>query len=118
MIIKKIVKKIIFHMYKIKIDLKSDLSLSILKKKDASFSRIIDSHITLNKMGRNCFLEYVYGYGEINLGDYVSISGPGTILHSEIGSINIGSYTSIAENVSIQEFNHDYTRITTSTLFF
>ncbi len=118
MLVKKIIKKIIFKMHNVQIDLKSDLSLSIIKNNDASFSKIINSRVTINKMGHNCFLEHVYGYGEINLGDYVSISGPGTVLHSEKGAINIGSYTSIAANVSIQEFNHDYSNITTSTLFF
>ena len=52
-------------------------------------------------------------YGNIELGEFVSISGPGTILHSEVGKITIGSFSSIAENVSIQEFNHNLGRPTT-----
>lgn len=114
--IKKIIKKAVLRKKKILIDIKTDLNLNIHSDCSGLPSRIIDSHIKIEKIGKGCFLEYVYGYGKIELGNYVSISGPGTILHSEIGKISVGSFSSIAENVSIQEFNHRMERPTTAAI--
>lgn len=113
---KRLIKKILLKRKNIYVDRKTNLNLSVESRTDGKISRIIDSQIRLEKIGYGCFLEHVYGYGKIELGNYVSISGPGTILHSEIGKISIGSFSSIAENVSIQEFNHDMSRVTTSTV--
>ena len=79
-------------------------------------AKIIDSNIQLDLIGDGCFIEHTTAYGHIELGNYVSISGPGTILHSVNGKIKIGSFTSIAENVSIQEFNHDMSKPTTAAV--
>lgn len=59
------------------------------------------------------FFEHVYAYGDIELDNNISISGPGTVLHAVKGKIKIGSYTSIAPNVTITEFNHDINRPST-----
>jgi len=53
----------------------------------------------------------------INIGRYTSINGPNTDLVSKINSINVGSFCSIARNVSIQEFNHRYDRLSTYYIF-
>ncbi|MGB3947098.1 MAG: DapH/DapD/GlmU-related protein [Bacteroidia bacterium] len=50
---------------------------------------------------------------QINIGHHTSINGPNTDILSGINPITIGSYTSIARNVSIQEFNHNYKTATT-----
>lgn len=52
-------------------------------------------------------------FGKVNLGRYTSISGPGTRICAEVNEINIGSFCSIASNVIIQEYYHDYRRATT-----
>ena len=90
MLIKKIIKQYLFRKKKIQIDLSSNLNYGVIVsadyKEDGFYpSRIIDSKINLSKIGEGCFLEYVVGYGDISLGRFVSISGPGTILHAEIG---------------------------------
>lgn len=48
----------------------------------------------------------------ITINRYSSINGPNTDLLSYINPITIGSFCSIARNVSMQEFNHNYKTIT------
>ncbi|MES2513947.1 MAG: CatB-related O-acetyltransferase [Bacteroidota bacterium] len=51
-------------------------------------------------------------YGTITVGRYTSINGPNTDLRSRLNPITIGNFCSIARNVTFQEFNHDFTRLT------
>ncbi|TDM46084.1 CatB-related O-acetyltransferase [Macrococcoides goetzii] len=51
--------------------------------------------------------------GEIEIGRFVSINGPATRISSKLNGIQIGSYSSIASNVVIQEDFHRMDRITT-----
>ena len=44
--------------------------------------------------------------GNIKLGRFVSINGPGTRLSSKLCGIKVGSFSSIASNVIIQEDYH------------
>ena len=96
----------------IDIDLKSTLNRNVILSPSFVRCKIIDSSLHIKKMGDNCFFEHVYAYGDIELGDNIAISGPGTVLHAEIGKIKIGNYTSIASNVAITEFNHDIQKFT------
>lgn len=48
--------------------------------------------------------------GEIRLGRYTSINGPGVTIFAKRNPVCIGSFCSIARNVQIQEYNHDYGR--------
>ena len=114
--IKRKIKQILLRRKNVCIDSCSDVNYGIVSEKSGKCSIIKDSHIVIQKMGYGCMLEHVYGYGKIEMGRYVSISGPGTILHSEHGKITIGSFTSIAENVSIQEFNHRLDRVTSAAV--
>ena len=52
-------------------------------------------------------------FGKINLGRFVTLSGPGIKISGNVNGIDIGSFTSIAANVIIQEGEHDYNRVTT-----
>lgn len=70
-------------------------------------AKVVNSNVEISSIGDGCFLEHITTYGKIELGNNVSISGPGTILHAVKGKIKIGSFSSIAQNVSIQEFNHN-----------
>lgn len=54
----------------------------------------------------------VYLRGTITVGRYTTINGPNTDLFSLLNPITIGSFCSVARNVSIQEYNHDYDRLT------
>lgn len=53
--------------------------------------------------------------GEVFIGRYTSIWGPNTDITSIKGCpVRVGSFCSIARNVSIQTFNHNHKKITTS----
>lgn len=48
--------------------------------------------------------------GDIEIGRYTSMNGPGITVFSKLNSVRIGSFCSIARNVQIQEYNHDFSR--------
>lgn len=50
--------------------------------------------------------------GEVIIGKNTSISGPNTDLTCLVNKIEIGNFCSIARNVTFQEFNHDFNRLT------
>lgn len=49
--------------------------------------------------------------GKVTIGDFTSVNGPNTDILSGIHSIRIGNFCSIARNVSIQEYNHKFNRL-------
>lgn len=98
------------------IDNRSRINRTVRFAEGFKNAQIIDSNVQIDVIGEGCFVEHATAYGHIELGNYVSISGPGTILHSVTGRIKIGSFCSIAENVSIQEFNHDMSKPTTAAV--
>lgn len=53
----------------------------------------------------------------ITIGRYTSINGPGTEIHAHLNRVEVGSFCSIARNVSIQEFNHRHDRISSYFIF-
>lgn len=64
--------------------------------------------------GEGCrFLGEIMISGKVELGRYVSINGPNTDIIALIHPVTVGSFTSIARNVSMQEFNHNYSNLTT-----
>jgi acetyltransferase-like isoleucine patch superfamily enzyme len=68
----------------------------------------------LKNCGKYCkFSNQVYCSGNVYIGRYTSINGPGTRIHSRINKIIIGNFCSIAPNVSIQETNHKFDRVST-----
>jgi virginiamycin A acetyltransferase len=50
--------------------------------------------------------------GNIKIGRYTSLNGPNLSILSSINPITIGNFCSIARNTDIQEYNHNYNRIT------
>lgn len=118
--IKHIIKFFILKFKGVDIDFKSSLNRKISLPPHFRRAKIINSRLNISKLGDGCFIENVISYGNIELADNVSISGPGTVLHSEKGKIQIGRFSSIAQNVTIQEFNHNMARPSTyaMNLFF
>lgn len=116
--IKKFLKYISFRRKGLDIDFASSLNRNIFFTDSFETGYIRNSNLQISKLGNACYIENSYSYGNIELGNHVSISGPGTVLHSAVGKIKIGNYCSIAQNVSIQEFNHDYKRVSTSAMNF
>jgi virginiamycin A acetyltransferase len=81
----------------------------------ADNSKIINSKLNGNiKAGiKFKLLGGVNLIGNINIGNYTSISGPNTDLTSLVNEIKIGNFCSIARNVTFQEFNHKYDALST-----
>jgi len=69
--------------------------------------KITNSRLSGNIEAREgCKFIDVICLGDIKLGKFVSINGPGTMIVSKISGVEIGSFSSIASNVIIQEHYH------------
>ena len=64
-----------------------------------------------------CFYENPILFGNVTIGRYTSINGPGTRIFAKKNRIIIGSFCSIASNVIIQEYNHSINRVTSYPIF-
>ncbi len=66
-------------------------------------------------IAENCkIIDGVEISGIVDIGRFTSINGPNTDIRSALHSVKIGAFTSIARNVTIQEYNHDFDALTTS----
>lgn len=52
--------------------------------------------------------------GEVSIGRYSSINGPNTDIRAALNPVKIGAFTSIARNVTLQEYNHNFDALTSS----
>jgi virginiamycin A acetyltransferase len=71
---------------------------------------VISGRITI---GSNCRINHISASGNISIGNNTSVWGPNIYMRSAINNISIGNFCSIARNVTIQEYNHDYKKFTT-----
>lgn len=108
----------------LKIDIFSDININKLIKswRDRNFNKtfptiINKSRIGNTSLGMGCKINEVICTGNIELGNFVSINGPATRLAAQVNQITIGSFTSIASNVVIQEHFHNKDRITSYYVF-
>jgi virginiamycin A acetyltransferase len=53
----------------------------------------------------------------LSVGRHTSFNGPNTDIYAAVNEVSIGSFCSIARNVSIQEYNHHHNRLTTYNIF-
>lgn len=114
---KLILKKLLLRLNKnIFIDKKSDVNFNIQVPSEASNYpvKIIDSKCNFLSIGEGCVISEARCYGDIELGKFVTITGPGTVIKSLKERIVVGSFTSIGQNVCIVDFNHSFTKITSS----
>lgn len=100
----------------IKVDFKSRMSYKLIKNKNFKGSRnspIIINNSTIGNIdaGEGCRIRNSFVSKNVKLGRFVSINGPATRIGAHINRIEIGSYTSIASNVVIQEYYHRYNRL-------
>jgi acetyltransferase-like isoleucine patch superfamily enzyme len=51
--------------------------------------------------------------GSVEIGRFTSLWGPGIFILSGVNPIKIGNFCSIARNLTIQEYFHDYNKLTT-----
>jgi virginiamycin A acetyltransferase len=76
-------------------------------------AKIIDSTVSGKVLlGENSFIENGTVCGNVDIATYTSINGPNTDIYAVKTYVKIGSFCSIARNVSIQEYNHMYQRCT------
>ena len=107
------IKKLILkNRNNILIDFNSDVNLNVINQtKESQYPcKIIHSDCSLTTVNEGCLISESKTYGDIHLGRFVSITGPGTVVKSLKEKISIGSFTSIGQNVCIFDFNHDFNR--------
>lgn len=63
-------------------------------------------------MGKNCKLNRCEIFGHVTLGRNTSLWGPNLDIYTNENTVEIGSYCSIARNVSFQTYNHNAKKIT------
>ncbi|WP_100405631.1 CatB-related O-acetyltransferase [Bacillus solitudinis] len=113
-IITPLIIKLIFLGKNIKVDSNTTIALSSIKtlrlnKCSKKFPSTIQRSIIGDlRMGDGCRITSSVVVGEVEIERFVSINGPGTRLSGKLNGISIGSFTSIASNVVIQEEYHNY----------
>lgn len=76
--------------------------------------RVIGSKCNFEIVNEGCVISDSRCYGDIILGRFVTITGPGTVIKSLKEKIYIGSFSSIGQNVCIVDFNHLFERMSSS----
>ena len=64
-------------------------------------------------IAEGCRIYYCLLAGPITIGRFTSVFGPNTDLRAMINPIKVGNFCSIARNVSMQEYNHNPSRLST-----
>ena len=82
-------------------------------KGPSEFVRIDASRIGKLTMGVGCKFSHCYCRGDLRLGRYVSIMGPGTVISAIVNYVEIGSFSSIGQSVQMQESNHRLDKVST-----
>ena len=65
------------------------------------------------KIMQGCKVYKAHIEGKVSIGRYTSLWGPNLAIIGRIKGVKIGSFCSVARNVSIQEDNHNIARVTT-----
>jgi virginiamycin A acetyltransferase len=129
----KIEKSTLFH----KINIDSNVTIKNSKIESNIFigegTKIVDSELASGtaeiKIGSHAIIENakihgklitgenikiidgVFLSGKITLGRNVSLNGPGMDIISNLNEVKIGNFCSIARNVAIQEYNHNFNNL-------
>lgn len=101
----------------LKVDLKSEISPNTYKNMNGKKNQkiIIKNSVIGGSvcLGHKVFLKDVICSGKIKIGNHVSITGPATRISGWDEGVQIGSYTSIASNVVVQEEMHRMDKVST-----
>lgn len=96
------------------IKLSPDVFIRLIKSK---IKRINLRNVIIGRgviIGEGCsFFNSPELFGNVIVDKYVSISGPSTRICAQVNKVTIGAFSSIASNVVIQEFYHNYNLPTT-----
>ena len=100
----------------IKLEGASDINFNVINKgSNRDYKcRIINSVVHLTDVDEGCVISDSDIYGNVSLGRFVTITGPGTVLKALKEGIKIGSFTSIGQNVCIVDFNHHSNRVSSA----
>lgn len=86
---------------------------------NSAYPCVIENSIcNFDEVNEGCHISEARTYGKVRLGRFVSISGPGTVIKSLGEKIDIGSFSSIGQNVCVVDFNHRYNRLSSSFVNF
>lgn len=119
--LKSIIKRQLLKLNKnIHLDRSSDLNYNVINLDVESkyTCKIVDSKCNLATIHEGCYISESRIYGDVSLGRFASITGPGTIVKSLKEKISIGSFTSIGQNVCIVDFNHNFNRISSNFIHY
>tara|TARA_B110000285_G_C15142967_1_gene632348 strand:- start:9481 stop:10182 length:702 start_codon:yes stop_codon:yes gene_type:complete len=117
--IKKKIKSFILNLNKsIRLEGDSDINFNVINHGNSSEfkCKIINSKVSFTEINEGCVIVDSKTYGNVSLGRFVTITGPGTVLKSLNKRIQIGSFTSIGQNVCIVDFNHHIDKPSSSFL--
>lgn len=117
MTIKLLIKRLLLRYKKrIIIDNKSDINFNVINESiNPEYPCLIfKSNCSLETVNEGCNISEIICIGNIILGRFVSILGPGTVIKAVKEKILIGSFSSIGQNVSIYDFNHSFQRVSSS----
>ena len=94
----------------------SDINFNVINRgRNSSYKcKIINSKVSFHEIDEGCVIIDSKTYGNVNIGRFVTITGPGTIIKALNERIQIGSFTSIGQNVCIVDFNHNFKRLSSS----
>jgi virginiamycin A acetyltransferase len=73
-------------------------------------SRVVRSRCDIYSIREGCHISDSVLQGNISLGRFVSIMGPGVVIKCLGDKMSIGSFSSIGQNVCIYDFNHNFSR--------
>lgn len=109
-------RKLLKYNKNIILDRKSSLNYSVLNMSITHKypCMIYDSKCNFEIVNEGCKIAEARCYGNIILGRFVTITGPGTVIKALKEKIYIGSFSSIGQNVCIVDFNHLFERTTSS----
>lgn len=110
---KKQIKKLLFQRRGVVLKGGSSLNWNVgLTRVMSTKVEIENSYVMCSSIGEGTKISRAMILGDVTLGRYVSIFGPGTIVSSVLNSIEIGPFTSIGQGVHIQDSYHNYHRAT------
>jgi len=109
--IKKRINRKLFYLIKHRYAIESDVTIHPSVRIEGSS---LKGHINILE---GCKIHQAHLDGKINIGRFTSLWGPDVFVNASIYGISIGSFCSIAKNVSIQEGFHNSQLVTTYQVF-
>lgn len=117
MSLKHLLKRILLkHKKNILLDSNSSLNYDVISHNiNSAFKPTITNSVCeIGEIGEGCSISDARIYGNVTIGRFVDIVGPGTIVKALGQNIHIKSFSSIGQHVSVLDFSHMPERITSN----